>query len=129
MSKHEFSFFLPLQKDGAPRDLSDLFNWTMTYHPSSDIMEPYGAMVPLSAGGGAKGLPAFRAKHSRSHMPLRAALLDTSSATYVSYLSAQHDKKTLPLLLPSPYTRYVERETGKLINTCVISCPIDQVGK
>ncbi|XP_050695229.1 alpha-(1,3)-fucosyltransferase C-like [Eriocheir sinensis] len=105
---------------GAPRDLSGLFNWTMTYHPASDIMEPYGALLPLSADGGpdeppppapAAVSPLSISPRSRPPFtPIRPALLDATSSTHAAYLNALHHKKTLPRLLPSPWPRYVDRE-------------------
>ncbi|XP_050701863.1 alpha-(1,3)-fucosyltransferase C-like [Eriocheir sinensis] len=52
--------------------LPDYFNWTMTYHRASDVMVPYGALLPLSGEAD----------------PLRPALLDKSGPAYVSYLKA-----------------------------------------
>ncbi|XP_076059229.1 alpha-(1,3)-fucosyltransferase C-like [Oratosquilla oratoria] len=51
---------------------SRIFNWTMTYHSKSEVMESYGGLSPLNT----------------STVALRAGLLKTRGEPYASYIKA-----------------------------------------
>ncbi|XP_045128267.1 alpha-(1,3)-fucosyltransferase C-like isoform X2 [Portunus trituberculatus] len=113
-------------EEAAPRDLSSLFNWTMTYHPASDVLEPYGAILPLSHRGEGRSTtsPAAPASstppgstlpppHDSLSSHLRPTFLNPSSGPYVAYLSALRLGKTLPRLLPLGWSHYVDRDVDR----------------
>lgn len=121
-----------MQDQAAPRDLSSLFNWTMTYHPASDVLEPYGALLPLPGRGEGRSttspaVPAsstlagatVRPSYNTLSTPLRPTFLNTSSPHYVAYLSALRQGKTLPRLLPLGWSHYVDRDVGACLSVCV----------
>ncbi|MPC36299.1 hypothetical protein E2C01_029753 [Portunus trituberculatus] len=124
-TQHEAAAVL-FQEEAAPRDLSSLFNWTMTYHPASDVLEPYGAILPLSHRGEGRSTtsPAAPASstppgstlpppHDSLSSHLRPTFLNPSSGPYVAYLSALRLGKTLPRLLPLGWSHYVDRDVGE----------------
>ncbi|KAK8391620.1 hypothetical protein O3P69_017272 [Scylla paramamosain] len=106
-------------------NLSSLFNWTMTYHPASDVLEPYGALLPLPDRGEGRSTtsPATSTStsagstvpppHNNLSSPLRPTFLNSSSSPYVAYLSALRLGKTLPRLLPLGWSHYVDREVDQ----------------
>ncbi|KAK8736377.1 hypothetical protein OTU49_004966 [Cherax quadricarinatus] len=110
-------------------ELSGLFNWTMTYHSASQIMEPYGGLIPrklqvsgapkdLLRAGAPKALPqtgvpqALRQVHDPHPPtpPLRPALLDIPSPAYKAYLRALDRGSSLEEVMGASWSPFVERD-------------------
>ncbi|XP_071524419.1 alpha-(1,3)-fucosyltransferase C-like [Panulirus ornatus] len=103
------SFFLSQHVEASQgRDLSELFNWTMTYHPASDVMEPYGALLPLLP----EESPLSKAPTVATPFPsLRPALLDHTSAAYLAYMTALKRGYSLEEAVGPSWVPYVDRES------------------
>ncbi|XP_042881467.1 alpha-(1,3)-fucosyltransferase C-like [Penaeus japonicus] len=98
--------------------LDNLFNWTMTYHPASSIMEPYGALIPRENYTHSQDALSSSATRGKSSLltSLRPALLDTNSRSYEAYMRALHGSETFEEIMgPSwvPYVDWATEDAGK----------------
>lgn len=95
--------------------LDNLFNWTMTYHPASNIMEPYGALVPRENATLSRDGLSTSAKTRRGFllMSLRPALLDTESPVYEAYMDALHGSDAFEDIMGPSWVPYVDWTTGR----------------
>ncbi|XP_066976537.1 alpha-(1,3)-fucosyltransferase C-like [Macrobrachium rosenbergii] len=107
-------------------DPSTLFNWTMTYHPDSEIMEPYGALIPFFQAEATE--ETMTAKPTRSEgthkddlssfsffnlsSSLRPALVDTSTDTYRKYELLLQRAPSVTELMDSPWTPNLHFDKG-----------------
>ncbi|XP_047483693.1 alpha-(1,3)-fucosyltransferase C-like [Penaeus chinensis] len=98
--------------------LDNLFNWTMTYHPASNIMEPYGALIPRENATLSQDGLSTSAKTRRGFLltSLRPALLETESPFYEAYMNALHGSEGFEEIMgPSwvPYVDWATEDAGK----------------
>ncbi|XP_068229265.1 alpha-(1,3)-fucosyltransferase C-like [Palaemon carinicauda] len=101
-------------------DPGRLFNWTMTYHPDSEIMEPYGALIPvlhtaaqaeaLTEASHKDDLYAFNFFNVSSN--LRPALVDTSTDAYRKYELLLRRSPSVTELMDSPWTPNLHFDKG-----------------
>lgn len=81
----------------------------MTYHPASDVMEPYGALMPLPQVVSHSSPTPSVVTGAPS---LRPALLDHSSSTYLAYLTALNRGYSLEEAVGPSWVPYVGRGSG-----------------
>nr|XP_045582466.1 alpha-(1,3)-fucosyltransferase C-like [Procambarus clarkii] len=116
-SSRAFSKLQRLQT-GDPRrlhqDLSPLFNWTMTYHPNSELMEPYGALLPVALEAPTRATeplgPASSTRGGGDTHSLRPALLDHQNSAYKAYLEALVQGSSLEEVVGRSWVSFVDSD-------------------